>query len=111
MDSIPEYARHALQDRLATHARTAWTERCAGVNVRFREQYACVEVFNSDPWIIPGSTTDEKEQVRQTPVKMCRLEGTGDMDSWEFAFHKYSEGRYEPYALRRLVEQFTRSLF
>jgi hypothetical protein len=27
---------------------------------------------------------------------MCRLEWTGDMDSWEFAFHKYSGGRYEP---------------
>jgi hypothetical protein len=96
MDSIPEHARHTLENRLETHARTAWTERCAGVNVRFREQYAYVEVFDSDPWIMPGSTTDEKEQIRQTPVKMCRLEWTGDMDSWEFAFHKYSDGRYEP---------------
>ena len=96
MDSIPEYARHALEDRLETHARTAWTERCAGVNVRFRGKYAYVDVFDGDPWLMPGSTTEEKEQIRETSVKMCRLTWTGDMDSWEFAFHKYSDGRYEP---------------
>ncbi|GAA0466195.1 hypothetical protein GCM10008985_23990 [Halococcus dombrowskii] len=49
MDSIPEYARHALEDRLEAHARTAWYERCAGVNVRFRGRYAYVDVFDSDP--------------------------------------------------------------
>ena len=96
MDAIPEYARHALEDRLKTHARTAWTERCAGVDVRFRGKYAYVDVFDSDPWFMPGSTNEEKEQIRQTPVKMCRLTWTGDMEAWELAFHKYSNGRYEP---------------
>ena len=96
MDSIPEYARQDLEDRLETHARTAWSKRCARVNVRFRGKYAYVEVFDSDPWIMPGSTKEEQEQVRQTPVKMCRLGWTGDMESWELAFHKYSDGQYEP---------------
>jgi len=96
MVSIPEHVRHALEDRLEMHARTAGSERCASVNIRFRGQYAYVDVFDSDPWIMPGSTKEEQEQVRQTPVKMCRLGWTGDMESWEFAFYKYSDGRYEP---------------
>lgn len=96
MDSIPEYARQSLEDRLEAHARTAWAERCADVNIRFRGRYAYVDVFDSDPWFMPGSTNDEKEQIRQTPVKMCRLGWTGDMESWDLAFHKYSDGRYQP---------------
>ena len=43
-----------------------------------------------------GSTNEEKEQIRQTPVKMCRLGWTGDMDLWDLAFHRYSDGRYQP---------------
>jgi len=66
------------------------------VNVRFRGRYAYVEVFDSDPWFMPGSTKDEKKEIRQTPVKMCRLGWTGDMESWDLAFHKYSDGRYQP---------------
>ena len=27
---------------------------------------------------------------------MCRLGWTGDMESWDLAFHRYSDGRYEP---------------
>ena len=96
MDSIPEHARQALKDRLEAHARTAWTERCAGVKVRFRGKYAYVDVFDSDPWFMPGSTNEEKEQILQTPVKMCRLGWTGDMELWELAFHRYSDVRYQP---------------
>ena len=29
-------------------------------------------------------------------MKMCRLRWTGDMESWELAFHKYSDEQYEP---------------
>ncbi len=61
MDSISEYERQALTERLESHARTAWTERCAGVTVRFRGRYAHVEVFDNDPWFMPGSTNDENE--------------------------------------------------
>ncbi len=96
MDSIPEYERQTLKERVETHARTAWSERCTGVNVRFRGRYAYVEVFDNDPWFMPGSTNEEKEEIRQTPVKMCRLGWTGDMESWELAFHRYSDGRYQP---------------
>lgn len=96
MDSVPNEARHALEERLEAHARTAWRERCAGVNVRFRGRYAYVEVFDSDPWFMPGSTKDEKEAIRQTPVKICRLGWTGDVELWDFAFHRYSDGRYQP---------------
>jgi hypothetical protein len=55
-----------------------------------------VEVFESDPWFMLGSTKDEKEEIRQTPVKMCRLGWAGDMGSWDLAFHRYSDGRYQP---------------
>ena len=53
MNSIPDDVGKALTERLETHARTAWTERCAGVNVRFRGKYAYVDAFDSDPWFMP----------------------------------------------------------
>jgi hypothetical protein len=96
MEPIPDHVRSSLQDRLETHARTAWNERCAEVHVRFRGEYAYIDAIESDPWIMPGTSEEEKDQLRQTPVKLCRLAWTGDMDSWGFAFYKYSDDRYEP---------------
>jgi len=96
MASIPEEARRQLRDRLETHVRTAWNERCARVNVRFRSEYAYVDAVESDPWISPSVSEQEAEQIRQTPTKLCRLTWTGNPDSWSFAFYKYSNERYEP---------------
>jgi len=96
MASIPEIARRQLTDRLETHARTAWGERCARVDVRFRGEYAYIDALERDPWISPTVTEQEMELIRETPTKLCRLTWTGDTDSWGFAFYKYSDRRYEP---------------
>lgn len=96
MAPIPEQARRALTNRLDAHARTAWSERCARVNVRFRGEYAYIDAFESNPWFGPHTTEEDKERIRQTPIKLCRLAWTEDPDSWGFAFYKYSDDRYEP---------------
>lgn len=96
MVSIPEAIRRDLKNRLERHARTAWNERCARVDVRFRGEYAYVDVLENDPWVMPDASEEEKERIRQTPTKLCRLAWTGDPDSWGFAFYKYSDERYEP---------------
>lgn len=96
MATIPEQARRTLTDRLDAHARTGWSERCARVGVRFRGEYAYIDAFESDPWIRPDATEEEKERIRQTATKLCRLAWTGNPDSWGFAFYKYSDDRYEP---------------
>jgi hypothetical protein len=96
MAAIPERVRRPLRDRLETHARTAWSERCARVDVRLRGEYAYIDAIESDPWIRPDATEQEIEQIRQTPTKLCRLTWTGDPDTWGFAFYKYSTDRYEP---------------
>jgi len=31
-----------------------------------------------------------------TKGPICRLEYTGDMEGWEFAIYKFSDGRYDP---------------
>jgi hypothetical protein len=41
---------------------------------------------------------------------MCRLGWTGDMESWDLAFHRYSDGRYEPSLHFDNSKEFTRSL-
>ncbi len=64
MDSVPEYERQALKERLESHPQTAQSKRCAGVNVRFRGRYAYMVEFDNDPWFMPGSTTNKKEQIR-----------------------------------------------
>jgi len=96
MGSIWEYERQTLKDRLETHACTAWGERCVGVDVRFRARYAYVDIFDGDLWFMPGPTKDEKEQIRQTSVKMCWLGWTSDMELWDLAFYRYSDSRYQP---------------
>ncbi|RQG94487.1 hypothetical protein [Natrarchaeobius oligotrophus] len=96
MASIPEYIRRTLQDQIENHARTAWNERCARVQVRFRGEYAYIDAFESNPWMMPDASEEEKERIRHTPTKLCRLTWTGDLDSWAFAFYKYSDERYEP---------------
>lgn len=96
MVPIPEPVRRTLTDRLETHARTAWGERCARVDVRFRGNYAYIDAFESDPWIRPDASEEEQERIRQTPTKLCRLAWRSESDSWEFAFYKYSDERYEP---------------
>jgi len=96
MASIPEITRRQLTDRLETHARTAWNERCERVDIRFRGEYAYVDALQKDPWISPSADEQEEEQIRETPVKLCRLTWTGNADSWEFAFYKYSNEQYEP---------------
>lgn len=95
MASIPESARRTLQSRIKSHARTAWNERCARVQVRFRGNYAYIDAYETDPWILPGTTEEEKERIRETPVKLCRLGWTGNPESWAFAFYKYSDDSYE----------------
>ena len=96
MASIPETIRQVLQDRLERHARTAWSERCARVDVRFRGKYAYVDVLETNQWVMPGVSEEAKERIQQTPTKLCRLTWTGDPNSWRFAFYKYSDERYEP---------------
>jgi len=96
MASIPQMERRKLADRVETHARTEWDERCARVDVRFRGEHAYIDAVESAPWIGPSVSKEEEKRIRETPTKLCRLTWTGDSDSWGFAFYKYSNGRYEP---------------
>jgi hypothetical protein len=66
------------------------------VQVRFRGKYAYIDAFETDPWILPGTSEEEEERIRETPIKLCRLTWTGNPESWAFAFYKYSTDRYEP---------------
>ena len=95
MEPIPEQVRRTIPDRLDTHASTAW-QQCSRVDVRFRGKYAYISAIETDPWIFPDATPEEEERIRQTPTKLCRLAWTGNPESWEFAFYKYSDDRYEP---------------
>jgi hypothetical protein len=80
--AVPDPVREALVDRLERHVEAVWKDRCRGIAVRFRNEYAYVEaqpVEEGDP-----------------PVRLGRLEYLGKEDEWAFAFYKYSDERYEP---------------
>lgn len=96
MEPIPESERRTVQERLESHARTAWSERCARVKVRFHGNSVYVAAIEADPWVMPDASQAEIERIRQTPTKLCRLDWTGNPNSWGFAFYKYSDERYEP---------------
>ena len=63
MESIPEQVRRTISDRLDTHASTAWEQQCLRVDVRFRGKYAYISAVESDPWILPNTTPEEKERL------------------------------------------------
>lgn len=64
---IPVQARQTLTDQLDSHARTAWSERCARVDARFRGEYAYTDAFESNPWFGPNATEEEKRTNSADP--------------------------------------------
>jgi len=93
---IPKHVQDALRARLEKHARTKWKGRCRDVIIRFRGAFAYVDVYPMNAWYMPGTTPEEKARIDATPTHVCRLGFLGNPDIWEYAFYKYSDGKYEP---------------
>ncbi len=73
MASIPEYVRRTLQDQIEKHARTARPRGARVCRFVYRGEYAYIDAFESDPWVMPDTSEEEKERIRHTPTKLCRL--------------------------------------
>jgi hypothetical protein len=75
---IPDSTRRSLASRLADRARERWPD-LAGVDVRFRANFAYVDGVIADGPTIP----------------LCRLRYGGSASSWGFAIYLASRDGYE----------------
>lgn len=93
--TIPQPAREELVRRLEAHAAKHFKRVCRRLEVRFRGPYAYVDAYVNHTWFLPGTTEEEKEEIRTTPIKLCRLRYLPGRKTWGFSFYKASDGRYE----------------
>lgn len=94
--AIPERVREEVEKRLQAHAAKRFRKTCERLEVRFRGQYAYVGAYVKHTWFMPGTTEEEKERIRNTPIRLCRLTYLPGRKVWGFAFHKASNDTYEP---------------
>jgi hypothetical protein len=71
---------------------TAWKDKCRAVLIRFRGAYAYVDALPADRKTRSVRRTDLKE----IPVRLCRLGYLTDHDQWQYAFYMYSDEKYAP---------------
>ena len=94
--TIPTPVREELVRRLEAHAAKHFKEACRRIEVRFRGPHAYVDAVVNHTWFMPGTTEEEKEEIRNAPVKLCRLTYLPGRRTWGFAFYKASGDTYEP---------------
>lgn len=89
---IQEDARSKLKERLEKHVIKKWKSRCRRVIIRFRRNFAYVDVLEASD----GIKWKKQLKAAETIVThLCRLRYLGSADRWEFAFYKYSDERYQ----------------
>lgn len=95
MATIPQSVHEELVRRLEAHAAKHFTRVCRRLEVRFRWPHAYVDAYVNHTWFLPGTKEEEKEEIRNTPTKLCRLRYLPGRRTWGFYFYKASDERYE----------------
>ncbi len=93
---IPARLRDTVRARLERHARERWSDKCRGVVVTFRGQFAYVGAFSTGGFYPPWLSDEQRAQIDATPTRLCRLHYLGHPDRWGFSVFTYSNERYEP---------------
>lgn len=94
--SIPDDLRDALRGRLELHARERWSDRCRGVVVTFRAEFAYLAAFSTGGLDPPWFSAEQLARIDATPTRLCRLEYLGSAERWAFSVFKYSNETYAP---------------
>ena len=79
MATPPPSTKNSLAQRLSTHAAERWPAM-AGVQVRFRGQFAYIDAHLPDGDVLP----------------LCRLRYGGSASRWGFAIYRASHDDYQP---------------
>lgn len=87
--------RERLKARLTAHAAKKWAKSCGEGILRFRREFAYVDVSERVFYRHPRRLSDGRNRkIEAIPTRLCRLRYLGSMNRWEFAFYKYSDECY-----------------
>ena len=100
---IPEAVKGRTEERIRRYAEAHFAGRYTRLDIRFRGQFCYIDAYEEPeppgpgwpPPDWPESPEEYLERLRNTPVHLCRLRYFGDEQGWGFAFHTYSNERYE----------------
>ncbi len=98
---IPDRVKDEVTRRIEQYAAEHFSGRYTRLNTRFRGQFCYIDAYQ-EPVVMEGwppedwgvSRDEYLEQLRNTPIHLCRLRYFGN-DEWGFAFYTYSNERYE----------------
>ena len=93
---IPESIREALRDRLLRHVSRRWKNRIGKVLIRFHGAYVYIGALERPKGDLNAPQIVRYAEPNEIPVELCRLGYLGSLEDWEYAFFKYSDGRYAP---------------
>lgn len=101
---IPAAVRESTTARIEAHARRKYAGRYIRLDIRFRGPCCYISAF-CEPTDVPRdwpppswnmSRAEYLQELRDTPVNLCRLRYFGDEEAWSLAFYTYSDSKYAP---------------
>lgn len=99
---IPVVAQERTRQRILAYAEQHYAGKYIRLDIRFKGQFCYIDAYQ-EPDVAPGyqpswfEGTREQylEEMRNTPVHLCRLRYFGDEHAWGWSFYTYSNERYE----------------
>lgn len=95
---IPDAVKLDVKKRIESVAAQRFKGKYARLDIRFKGQFCYIDAYqdtkvgNDRP--VKNRTAAREEQLRNTPIHLCRLRYFCD-DRWSFAFYTYSNEKYE----------------
>jgi hypothetical protein len=100
--AIPPGIKARTERRILEYAAKHYAGKCIRIDVRFRGALCYIDAY-SEPDVPrgsappPGETRDQWiEQLRNTPMHLCRIRFLGNEDRWGFAWYTYAHEKYVP---------------
>jgi len=101
---IPPTVRERTDERIRSYAERHFRGNYTRLGIRFQKQFCYIDAFTEPdvpkrwpPPEVPDlhETREERvEQLRETPIHLCRLRYFRDDDRWSFAMFGYSNEKY-----------------
>ena len=102
--TIPSPVRERVRARIEAYASRRYKGRFTRLDIRFRGPCCYIDAYREPKNVPPdwppkswGQTRAEFiENLRNTPVHLCRLRYFGDEEGWSLAFFTYSNEKFSP---------------
>ena len=99
---VPDRVKERVRRRVEAFAAEHYAGKYSRLDLRFRGAFCYIDAYQEPQpgsylEYLRGRVSEEEyyEQMRRTPIHLCRLRYFGNEDQWSLAFYKYSDQKYE----------------